>query len=170
MATRMPLPFTIEGRGNEEIPAGSPLRAAPTPPQSGFAAVAILTLALGIGANTAIFSVLDSILLQPLPFPHADRLAQIDPQTDYLSFPKGWIREYQRRAATFASVCGHTLNTEYNVTGGGTSDRAFGSTVSTNLFDTLSVRPSWGRFFSALEGKSGQDRASLEPMEVLRTE
>src|SRR6476661_5032873 len=57
----------------------------------GFAAVAILTLALGIGANTAIFSVLDSILLQPLPFSHASRLAQIDPQTDYLSFPKGWV-------------------------------------------------------------------------------
>jgi putative ABC transport system permease protein len=129
----------------------------------GFAAVAILTLALGIGANTAIFSVLDSILLQPLPFPHADRLAQIDPQTDYLSFPKGWIREYHRRAATFASVSDYTLNTENNVTGGGASDRAFGSTVSTNLFDTLSVRPSWGRFFSAPEGKAGQDRASLEP-------
>jgi len=95
----------------------------------GFAAVAILTLALGIGANTAIFSVLDSILLQPLPFPHASRLAQIDPQTDYLSFPKGWVREYQRRATTFSSISGYTLNTEYNVTGGSVSDRAFGSTV-----------------------------------------
>jgi predicted permease len=124
----------------------------------GFAAVAILTLALGIGANTAIFSVLDSILLQPLPFPNAGRLAQIDPQTDYLSFPKGWIREYQRRATTFSSVSGYTLNTEYNLTGGGASDRAFGSTVSVNLFDTLRVRPSWGRFFSAPEEEAGQDR------------
>ena len=124
----------------------------------GFAVVAILTLALGIGANTAIFSVLDSILLQPLPFPHANRLAQIDPQTDYLSFPKGWVREYQRRATTFSSVSGYTLNTEYNVTEGGASDRAFGSTVSTNLFDTLSVRPSLGRFFSSPEEQAGQDR------------
>ena len=70
----------------------------------GFAAVAILTLALGIGANTAIFSVLDSIMLQPLPFANADRLVQIDAQTDFASFPKGWIREYQRRATTFSSI------------------------------------------------------------------
>src|SRR6202012_5012759 len=106
----------------------------------GFAIVAIFTLALAIGANTAIFSVLDSILLRPLPFPHADRLVQIDAQSDYASFPKGWIREYQRRATTFSSISGYTLNSEYNVTTGGASDRAFGSTVSTNLFDTLGVR------------------------------
>jgi predicted permease len=127
----------------------------------GFAAVAIFTLALGIGANTAIFSVLDSILLQPLPFPHPDRLVQIDAQSDFASFPKGWIREYQRRATTFASISGYTLNTEYNITGRGTSDRAFGSSVSTNLFDTLGVRPALGRFFSAPEETTGQDRVVI---------
>src|SRR4051794_30634516 len=113
----------------------------------GFAAVAILTLALGIGANTAIFSVLDSILLQPLPFPHANRLMQIAGQTDFASFPKGWIREYQRRAQSFSSVSGYTLNAEYNVSTAGAPDRAFGSAVSTNLFDTLAVRPVLARFF-----------------------
>ncbi|HEX6495964.1 MAG TPA: ABC transporter permease [Acidobacteriaceae bacterium] len=124
----------------------------------GYAAVAILTLALGIGANTAIFSVLDSILLQPLPFPHANRLVQIDAQSDYASFPKGWIREYQRRATTFASISGYTLNSEYNVTTSGTSDRAFGSAVSVNLFDTLAIHPALGRFFSAPEEQTGQDQ------------
>jgi hypothetical protein len=124
----------------------------------GFAIVAIFTLALAIGANTATFSVLDSILLQPLPFPHADRLVQIDAQSDCASFPKGWIREYQRRATTFSSISGYTLNSEYTVTTGGASDRAFGSTVSTNLFDTLGVRPSLGRFFSAPEEETGRDR------------
>ena len=124
----------------------------------GFAAAAILTLALGIGANTAIFSVLDSILLQPLPFPRANRLVQIDAQSDFASFPKGWIREYQRRATTFRSISGYTLNTEYNLTEGDASDRAFGSTVSINLFDTLSVRPFLGRFFSPPEQEAGQDR------------
>ena len=124
----------------------------------GFAAVAILTLALGIGANTAIFSVLDSILLQPLPFPHANRLMQISGQTDFASYPKGWIREYQRRAHSFSSVSGYTLNAEYNVSTAGAPDRAFGSAVTTNLFDTLAVRPVLGRFFSPAEAEMGQDR------------
>jgi predicted permease len=124
----------------------------------GFAAAAILTLALGIGANTAIFSVLDSILLQPLPFPRANRLVQINSESDSASFPKGWIREYQRRSTTFVSISGYTLNSEYNITDSGvTSDRAFGSAVSTNLFDTLGVRPSLGRFFSAPEAEAGND-------------
>ena len=120
----------------------------------GFAAVAIFTLALGIGANTAIFSVLDSILLQPLPFPHARPAGADRPADRLFSFPKGWVREYQRRATTFSFISGYTLNTEYNVTGGSVSDRAFGSTVSTNLFDTLGVRPSLGRSFSAAEERS----------------
>jgi predicted permease len=127
----------------------------------GFAAVAILTLALGIGANTAIFSVVDSILLQPLPFPQAGKLVELvdarDGQSDY-NYPKGWIREYQRRATTFSSISAYTLNAEYNVAGAGASDRAFGSSVSTNLFDTLGVRPALGRFFSPPEEQPGQDR------------
>src|SRR6516225_6469232 len=106
----------------------------------GFALVAILTLALGIGANTAIFSVIDSILLEPLPFPHQDRLMQLSAGSDYYHYPKGWIREYQRRSRTFASISGYSNNVEYNVTGGGTTGRAFGSTVTSNLFDTLGVR------------------------------
>ncbi len=127
----------------------------------GFAAVAILTLALGIGANTAIFSVVDSILLQPLPFPHAAKLVELvdtrDAQPDY-NYPKGWIREYQRRATTFSSISAYTLNAEYNVAGAGASDRAFGSSVSTNLFDTLGVRPALGRFFLQPEEEPGRDR------------
>ncbi len=74
----------------------------------GFAVVAVLTLALGIGANTAIFSVIDSILLEPLPFPHQDRLMQLAAGTDYYNYPKGWIREYQRRSHSFASISGYS--------------------------------------------------------------
>ena len=127
----------------------------------GFALVAILTLALGIGANTAIFSVIDSILLEPLPFPHQDRLVQFSSVGlsghFYYTYPKGWIRAYQQRAHTLAGISGYTLDTEYNVTGGGTADRAFGSAVSVNLFDTLGVRPALGRFFAAGEENVGQD-------------
>src|ERR1700758_4232008 len=125
----------------------------------GFALVAVLTLALGIGANTAIFSVIDSILLEPLPFPHQDQLMQLAAGTDYYNYPKGWIREYQRRSHSFSSISGYSLNAEYNVTGGGTTSRAFGSTVSTNLFETLGVRPAQGRFFSSAEETLGQDRS-----------
>jgi predicted permease len=124
----------------------------------GFAVVAILTLALGIGANTAIFSVIDSILLEPLPFPHQDRLVQLKADDNSSNFPKGWIREYQHRAQTLTSVSGYTLDAEFNVAGGSASDRAFGSTVSTNLFETLGVHPALGRFFSSAEGTAGQDR------------
>src|SRR5271168_1174095 len=124
----------------------------------GFATVAILTLAIGIGANTAIFSVIDSILLEPLPFPHSDRLMEINACSDFASFPKGWIREYQRRATSFSSISGYTLNAEYNVASANSSDRAFGSAVSVNLFGTLGVRPAVGRFFAKVEEDSGQDR------------
>src|SRR5438270_12466443 len=88
-----------------------------------FACVAIITLALGIGANTAIFSVIDSILLEPLPFPHQDRLMQLSAGTDYYNYPKGLIREYQRRAHTFSAISGHSLNAEYHLAAGGTAGR-----------------------------------------------
>ena len=123
----------------------------------GFALVAILTLALGIGANTAIFSVIDSILLEPLPFPQQDRLVQLNAGTDYYNYPKGWIREYGRRSHTLSSVSGYSTNAEYNVNGGGAADRAFGSTVSVNLFQTLGVRPALGRFFNSPEENAGED-------------
>jgi predicted permease len=124
----------------------------------GFTLVAIITLALGIGANTAIFSVVDSILLQPLPFAHQERLVQISAESP---FPKGWVRDLQKRPRSFASVSGYTFNSEYNVAGSGASDRAFGSAVSTNLFDTLGVHPALGRFFSVADEQAGQDRVTV---------
>jgi predicted permease len=125
----------------------------------GFAVVAILTLALGIGANTAIFSVIDSILIEPLPFPHQDRLVQLQGEagSSTYNYPKAWVREYQRRATSLSSVSAYTLNTEFNVTGIGSSARAFGSTVSANLFNTLDVKPALGRFFASSEETPGQD-------------
>ncbi len=71
----------------------------------GFAVVAILTLALGIGANTAIFSVIDSILIEPLPFPHQDRLVQLKAGTDYYNYPKGWIHEYPETPTKLWARC-----------------------------------------------------------------
>src|SRR5271165_6288352 len=64
----------------------------------GFAATAILTLALGIGANTAIFTLIDSIMLRPLPYPQQEKLMRI---SGY--FPKGWIRAWQEQSQSFES-------------------------------------------------------------------
>ena len=124
----------------------------------GFAVVAILTLALGIGANTAIFSVIDSILLEPLPFPHQDRLALLNVNNDPYAYTKGWIRGYQQRARAFSSMSGFSSNAEFNLTAVGSSARAFGSTVSTNLFQTLGLNPVLGRFFSESDQAVGQDQ------------
>lgn len=121
----------------------------------GFALVAILTLGLGIGANTAIFSVVDSVLLRPLPFPRPQTLTAVESE---VPFPKGWVRSIQRHATSFTSLAGYSLNQEYNVTGTASSDRSFGSNATVNLFDTLEIRPYLGRFFNQQDAVSGQDR------------
>jgi predicted permease len=118
----------------------------------GFALTAVLTLALGIGANTAIFSLIDSIMLQPLPYPHQDRLAGISG-----FFPKGWIREWQNRSQSFAAISAYDRDMESNVTGTGTAERVFGTAVTVNTFDTLGIHPALGNFFSPDEAVAGRD-------------
>src|SRR6202041_2149987 len=72
----------------------------------GFAATAILTLTLGIGASTAIFAVLDAVLLEPLPFPHPDRLVAVESQPDRsVSIPT--MQDYQSRSTTFSSLAAY---------------------------------------------------------------
>src|SRR5579862_8984297 len=72
----------------------------------GFAATAILTLALGIGSSTAIFAVLDAVLLEPLPFPQADRLVAVESQPDrVVSIPT--MQDYQSRSTTFSSLAAY---------------------------------------------------------------
>jgi predicted permease len=121
----------------------------------GFAITAILTLALGVGANTAIFTLIDSIVLRPLPFPQQDRLV-------YLSadgfFPKGWIRALQQNSQSFQSLSAYGPNAESNVAGPDISERVFGSRVTVDLFDTLDIHPVLGSFFSAGNAVEGQDQ------------
>jgi predicted permease len=121
----------------------------------GFAITAILTLALGIGANTAIFTLIDSIVLRPLPFPSQERLVSISAESFY---PKGWIRALDQNAQSFQSIAAYGLNTESNITGAESAERVFGSRVTTNLFDTLGIHPAAGRFFTADNAVDGQDQ------------
>lgn len=126
----------------------------------GFALTAILTLALGIGVNTAIFSLVDSILLRPLPFSHQDRLMSIGyggANADIAFFPKGWVRALDEHSSSFASISGFGPNTESNVGDSGSSDRVFGAAVMTNALSTLDVSPALGRFFSVDDARSGHD-------------
>jgi len=129
----------------------------------GFALTAVLTLALGIGANTAIFTLVDSIMLQPLPYPQQDQLMRIgyssvlggDPS--FSPFPKGWIRALGEHSASFESVSGFGPNAESNIGDANSADRVFGAEVMSNALDTLGLHPVVGRFFTAADALSSHD-------------
>jgi putative ABC transport system permease protein len=116
-----------------------------------FALIAILTLALGIGANTAIFSLVKAVLLQPLPFGTPERLVMLwgdrsKGETTWLSGPE--IQDYQRQGATFTDVAAYTSSAA-NLTGGQEPARVITAVVTPNLFATLRVAPLIGRTFLA---------------------
>jgi len=115
-----------------------------------FTATAVATLALGIGANAAIFSVVKAVLLQPLPYRDADRLVMVWGKMDkgavtMLSGPE--VRDYSAATRTFANV-GVYSDTAANLTGGQDPERVVAAQVSPNLFATLGVRPALGRAFA----------------------
>ncbi|HEX3438653.1 MAG TPA: permease prefix domain 1-containing protein, partial [Pseudacidobacterium sp.] len=118
-----------------------------------FTAMAVLTLALGIGANTAIFTLIDSIMLRPLPYPQQDRLAAI-PSNGAL-YPKGWVRALDEHSQSFSSISGYGPNAESNIDVGDSAERVFGSDVTVNTFDTLGVHPEAGSFFLAENAVAG---------------
>ena len=124
----------------------------------GFTLTAVLTLALGIGANTAIFSLVDSIMLRPLPFPQQERLTRIGYSTDEVSFfPKGWIRALGEHSDSFTAVSGFGADAESNVAEADSSERLFGAEVMANAFDTLGIHPALGSFFNQGDGIAGRD-------------
>jgi len=121
----------------------------------GFAAVAILTLALGIGANTAIFSVVDGVILRPLAYPHSDRLVLITSQFPRLGFDQfpldaAEFLEFRERNRSFSDVGAYYV---YAVNVGGQSSpaRVTSALASASLFSTLGVAPEAGRWFTADE-------------------
>ncbi len=126
----------------------------------GFTLTAVLTLALGIGANTAIFSLVDSIMLRPLPFPQQDRLMRIE-SGDASAFPKGWIRALGEHSDSFTAISGFGADAESNVAAADSSDRVFGAEVTANAFDTLGIHPALGSFFTRQEEVSGRDLVAV---------
>jgi putative ABC transport system permease protein len=117
----------------------------------GFTAVAVLTLALGIGANTAIFSLVNGILLRPLPFATPQNLVSITG-----TYPKGAFVAMRGEMQSFDAAAyfeGH----EFNLTGGGEPLRVSGVLVSAEFFSVLGVRPELGHPFYPGDDKAGQD-------------
>jgi putative ABC transport system permease protein len=124
-----------------------------------FAAVAILTLGIGIGANTAIFSVVNSVLLRPLPFPESDRLVQVVrplPSGMSIAMSPPDFLDYQRENRTLEDLA--AFDTEgYTLTGDGEPLRVGGAAVSASFFDVLKISPTIGRPFLEGENEPGQD-------------
>ena len=117
----------------------------------GFTAMAVLSLALGIGGNAAMFSLVNAILLRPLPYPQADRLVRL---TGF--YPKGAVEAMQSQSRTL-EVAGVSADQEFNLTGSGEAVRLVGATVSANLFSVLGRGPVLGRGFEAGDDRPGRD-------------
>src|SRR6476620_5075427 len=115
----------------------------------GFALAFILTLGLGIGANTAMFSVINGVLLRPLPYPEADRIMRLrQPQTaagvedTLFSFPE--VARYRSESKTIDQFV-EFGDWTFNVLGRGDAHRATGGLVTSNFFQMLGARPQLGR-------------------------
>jgi putative ABC transport system permease protein len=126
----------------------------------GFTAVAVLTLALGIGANTAIFSVVNAVLLKPLPYKNADRLVMVWEQNPH----RGWFEnivsganfvDWKKQNHVFEGMAAFESN-YFNLTGEDKPEEVAGERVTTNLFPLLGVQPLRGRLFLPEEENKGR--------------
>lgn len=129
----------------------------------GFAIVAVLTLALGIGANTALFSIVNGVLLSPLPYEQPERLVALyskTPEFKYSSISYPNFLDWQQYNTTFTALGAFRSDT-FNLTGMGDAERLHGNMVSATFFPILGVRPIAGRVFSEAEDKLGGDPNAL---------
>lgn len=131
----------------------------------GFTFIAVLALALGIGANSAIFSVVNTLLLRPLPYRNPGQLVVIWENATHLGFPKNTpsaanFLDWQKQNTLFEGMAAFAERS-FNLTGIGEPERLEGRRVSANLFDLLGVKPLLGRNFVPDEDKPGTKVALL---------
>jgi predicted permease len=129
----------------------------------GFTAVALLTLALGIGANTAVFSLVNGVLLNSLPFPDPDKLVVLfESKPNFkegsISYPN--FLDWQRENHAFASIAAYRPDS-FSLTGAGEGEQLRGQMVSAGFFSILGVKPLIGRMFTAEEDQLGAGRVVL---------
>jgi predicted permease len=129
----------------------------------GFTAIAILTLALGIGANTAVFSIIDAVLLRPLPYPQPDQLIKLYGRFSGIGLPgdRNWFSalEFTDLRAMNRSLAGEAAirNGSVNLMVGAEPERAEAAEVSASFFEVLGVKPQLGRAFQAGDDQPGRD-------------
>lgn len=129
-----------------------------------FTAIAILTLALGIGANTALFSVVNGVLLRPLPYAQASRIVVLSEKTanfdsSSVSYPN--FLDWQLSNSVFSSIAAYR-NDDFNITGSGEAERVRVGMISADFFELLGVNPVRGRFFH-----TDEDRLGAAPVAVV---
>ena len=129
----------------------------------GFTAIAVLTLALGIGANTAIFSVVNAVLLRPLPYREPERLVRInetrpDGTTNAVSYPN--FLDWSRQGGEVGSLALFRTLT-FTVSGDGEPARHAGALVTSGFFRVLGVEPEAGRYFAEGEDRPGADAVAV---------
>jgi len=132
----------------------------------GFVAVAVATLALGIGANTAIFSVVNAVLIRPLPYPSSERLITLWNKYPKMGLSQAAISgpdfvDRSESSRVFEQV-GAVTDASLNLTGGGDPERIRGVRVTAGLFQVLGVQPALGRAF-----RPEEDRPGAEPVVVV---
>lgn len=129
----------------------------------GFTLVAVLTLALGIGANAAMFSIINGVLLRPLPYRDPQRLVTLSehwPQFPVLSVSYLNYKDWRDQSHSFEAV-GAVRNVLMTITGHDEAELVPSQNVTANLFELLGVKPELGRTFSAAEDKAGAPNVAL---------
>jgi putative ABC transport system permease protein len=132
-----------------------------------FALMIVLSLAVGIGANTAIFSLVNGVLLQPPGFAHPERLVAVTQWApkllkDYPALPVNIAiyKEWRKQIAGFESI-GIAQASVFNLTGSGQPEQVRGAIVSSDTFSVLGVQPRLGRAFTEQEDQKGHDRVAI---------
>ncbi len=130
----------------------------------GFTVIALITLALGIGANTAIFSVVNAVLLRPLQFKDPEQLVIVWEDATFAGFPRntpapGNYFDWKNQNQSFADMAA-SAETSFNITGDGEPERVMAFTVTENFFPLFGVQPLLGRNFLPEEDRPAQTRSS----------
>jgi predicted permease len=134
----------------------------------GFTAVVVLTLALGIGANAALFSVVNGVLLSPLPYPEPDQLVtlhQSKPNFATGAIPYPNFQDWQRENQTFSAMA-ISRRTSFSLIGAGEAEQVDGRWVSATFFSVLGVKPRLGRDFAPGEDERGAGPVALISAEL----